>query len=369
MTINAQNIKLVHIKQWGKTLGFQQVGITDTQLEPYEARLKNWLGKNYHGEMAYMAQNFDKRCHPEKLLSDTKSAIVVRMDYLPPQPQFSLLKNPIKAFISRYAVGRDYHKLIRKRLQKLADKISEHVDNFKYRAFTDSAPVFEKALAEKAGIGWMGKHTNILNKQHGSWFFLGVLYTNLDLPNDKPTENHCGTCTSCIDVCPTNAIIAPYQLDARRCISYLTIELRKSIPLEFRPLIGNRIYGCDDCQMACPWNKFAEPTMEEGFYARRGLDSTELIDVFQWSETEFLKKTEGSAIRRLGYNCWLRNIAVAMGNAPRKQAITHALKARLDFPNDMVREHIEWAIEQQQKNKTTPSKLNQIPEKRWLYLD
>jgi epoxyqueuosine reductase len=369
MTTNPQNINSQTIKAWAKALGFQQLGITDTKLDTYAKQLQHWLEKNYHGEMSYMARNLDKRCHPEKLLPGTKSIIVVGIDYLPPKPQFSFLKNPIKAFISRYAVGRDYHKLIRKRLQKLADKISEQVGGFEYRAFADSAPVFEKALAQKSGLGWMGKHTNILNKTRGSWFFLGVLYTNLDLEKDMPIENHCGTCTACIDICPTNAIIAPYQLDAQRCISYLTIELRESIPLELRPLIGNRIYGCDDCQMACPWNKFASSTEEESFYARRGLDTAELIDVFQWSETDFLAKTEGSAIRRLGYDCWVRNIAVALGNAEKSQQIIDALSAQLDFPNDMVREHVEWAIAQQQQNKTPTNKLDQIPQKRWLYLD
>lgn len=363
MTINAENIK-----QWAMALGFQQVGVADTKLATYESRLKAWLKKNYHGNMDYMANHIEKRCDPSKLLPGTKSIIMVSIDYLPPNPTFSLLKNPIKAFISRYALGRDYHKLIRKRLQQLADKISEHVDDFQYRCFADSAPVFEKALAEKAGIGWIGKHTNLLNQSRGSWFFLGALYTNLALTYDKPTDNHCGTCTSCIDVCPTDAIVAPYELDARRCISYLTIELRESIPTELRPLIGNRIYGCDDCQMACPWNKFAKSTVEEGFYARRGLAEAELVEVFSWDETTFLSKTEGSAIRRIGYDCWIRNVAVAMGNAPENKSIIDALHARLDFPNQMVREHIEWAITAQKTKKNAASNLEKIPEKRWLYL-
>lgn len=363
------------IKVWGKALGFQQLGITDTELAPYTKRLKAWLAKNYHGEMSYMARNIEKRCDPKKLLPGTKSVIAVRIDYLPPQPNFRFLKNPIKAFISRYALGRDYHKLIRKRLQKLADKIQTEVGEFNYRCFTDSAPVFEKPLAEKAGLGWIGKHTNLINKDAGSWFFLGILYTDLTLALDKPVEAHCGTCTACLDVCPTQAIVAPHQLDARRCISYLTIELRTAIPETLRPLIGNRIYGCDDCQIICPWNKFASTTEEEGFYARRGLSQLELVDVLAWNEKTFLDKTEGSAIRRLGFECWSRNVAVALGNMPYSKDIVAALENRLNDPSELVQEHVQWAMKRQKKHQkqgfqpVSHQKLSLIREKHWLYLD
>ena len=271
-----------------------------------------------------MEQHGTRRTRPAELVPGTLRVISVRMDYLPGSaaPADAVLHNPELGMISRYALGRDYHKVVRTRLQKLADQISARVGPFGYRAFTDSAPVLEKALAEKAGLGWIGKHTNLITRNAGSWFFLGELYTDLPLPVDAPASNHCGTCQACIDICPTQAIVAPYQLDARRCISYLTIELRGSIPVELRPLIGNRIYGCDDCQMVCPWNKFAQPTQEPDFAPRHGLDAPKLVELFAWSEEEFLKKTEGSAIRRIGYECWLRNIAVALGNAPRSDVVT-----------------------------------------------
>lgn len=341
-----------NIKQWGLELGFQQIGITDTNLHLYEERFLNWLKKNYHGDMNYMAQHGSKRTRPGELIPNTLRVISVRMDYLPPNTSIQkTLCNPQKAYISRYALGRDYHGLIRKRLQKLAEKIQASVGNFGYRVFCDSAPVLEKALGEKAGLGWIGKHTNVINAKAGSWFFLGEIYTDIPLPIDEPQKkNHCGSCTACLDICPTQAIVGPYQLDARRCISYLTIELRGSIPLDLRPLIGNRVYGCDDCQIICPWNKFAKFTHENDFHPRHALGSSSLLDLFLWTETEFLHKTEGSAIRRIGYDCWLRNLAIGLGNAPYSQAIINALKSRLDYPSDMVREHVIWALEQQEKH-------------------
>lgn len=333
------------IKQWGLDLGFQQIGITDTDLTAYESRFKEWLAKHFHGEMHYMTAHGSKRHKPDELVPGTLRIISARMDYLPPDTEIpKVLNNPALGYISRYALGRDYHKLMRKRLQWLAKKISEAVGDFGFRAFTDSAPVLEKPLAEKAGLGWIGKHTNLINQKAGSWFFLGEIYTDLPLPIDTPVKNHCGTCSACIDICPTQAIIGPYQLDARRCISYLTIELSGSIPVELRPLIGNRIYGCDDCQLVCPWNRFAKPTNETDFHPRHGLTAPQLVELFNWSEEEFLKKTEGSAIRRIGYECWLRNIAVALGNAPRDEAIVHALLSKLDHPSELVREHVEWAL-------------------------
>jgi epoxyqueuosine reductase len=336
------------IKSWGHALGFQQVGIADTELGEHETRLLNWLAAGRHGEMGYMAQHGTRRSRPADLVPGTLRVISSRMDYLPGTtvPADLVLHNPELGMISRYALGRDYHKVVRARLQKLADQISVCVGPFGYRAFTDSAPVLEKALAEKAGLGWIGKHTNLLTHDAGSWFFLGELYTDLPLPVDAPASNHCGTCQACIDICPTQAIVAPYQLDARRCISYLTIELRGSIPVELRPPIGNRIYGCDDCQMVCPWNKFAQPTPEPDFAPRHGLDAPKLVKLFAWTEEEFLKKTEGSAIRRIGYECWLRNIAVALGNAPRSDAVMASLRARVDHPSALVREHVAWALAQ-----------------------
>lgn len=336
------------IKTWGFDLGFQQIGITDVDLSAYEARFLAWLENHFHGEMHYMKAHGRKRYHPEELVPGTIRIITARMDYLPADTRMiETLQDPHKAYVSRYAVGRDYHKLIRKRLDKLAQQITQHVLHHGYRAFTDSAPVLEKPLAEKAGLGWIGKHTNLLNRQAGSWFFLGEIFTNLPLPIDEPVKNHCGSCRACIDICPTQAIIGPYQLDARLCISYLTIELRGSIPVELRPHIGNRIYGCDDCQIVCPWNRFAKPTDEKDFQPRHGLASADLISLFAWTEEDFLHKTEGSAIRRIGYECWLRNIAVALGNAPRDEATITALQSRLHHPSELVREHVEWALEQQ----------------------
>src|SRR3990172_957608 len=348
----ARNIKIdlprlaADIKDWGQQLGFQKIGITDTELGEAETRLLNWLDRGRHGEMNYMKSHGTRRSRPQELQPGTLRVISARLDYLPGQAAdtAAVLRNPSLGFISRYALGRDYHKVMRGRLQKLAERIEARAGRFQYRAFSDSAPVLEKALAEKAGLGWIGKHTNLIDKQTGSWFFLGELYTDLPLPVDTPAENHCGTCRACIDVCPTQAIVAPYELDARRCISYLTIELRGSIPVGRRPLIGNRIYGCDDCQLVCPWNRFAQPTAEHDFALRNGLDAPELIRLFLWTEEEFLKYTEGSAIRRIGYEYWLRNIAVALGNAPTDKNIVTALKARLEHPSELVREHVMWAL-------------------------
>ncbi len=336
-----------HIKRWSVDLGFQQVGITDLSLSHVEPPLKEWLNKGYHGEMHFIERHLPQRLNPQQLLPTAQRAIVVRMDYLPEDPDFdAVLNKPLKANISRYAQNKDYHKLIRKRLSQLADKITEHVGHpVISRAFADSAPVLEKPLAVKAGLGWQGKHTNLINPKAGSWFFLGVLYIDLDLPIDEPmAKSHCGTCTACIDICPTQAIIGPYQLDAKRCISYLTIELKGSIPEEFRRMMGNRIYGCDDCQLVCPWNKFAKASSEIAFQSTRGLSAPDLVDLFTWTEAEFLQKTEGSPIRRIGYERWLRNIAVALGNAPKTPGVIQALQNRANDASELVREHVDWAL-------------------------
>jgi len=338
------------IRQWGRELGFQQVGITATQLDDDEAHLLNWLDAGRHGEMDYMARHGLKRSRPAELQAGTLRVISARMDYDPPQARdpWEVLEDANLGYISRYALGRDYHKVLRTRLQKLAERIAGEIGPFGYRAFVDSAPVLEKALARNAGLGWIGKHTNLINKQAGSWFFLGELYTDLPLPVDDAAEDHCGTCTRCIEICPTQAIVGPQQLDARRCIAYLTIELRGSIPVELRPLIGNRIYGCDDCQLVCPWNKFARKSAEPDFIVRHGLDSTSLIDLFAWSEEQFLARTQGSAMRRIGYEQWLRNIAVALGNAPASPAAVKSLQTRAEHPSELVREHVRWALAQQE---------------------
>ncbi|MGI9290802.1 MAG: tRNA epoxyqueuosine(34) reductase QueG [Gammaproteobacteria bacterium] len=340
------------IRGWGGELGFQQIGISDIDLGSDEAYLNDWLGEGMHGEMEYMQRHGTKRSRPEELVPGTLRVISVRMDYLPAETSdpAELLEQPERAYISRYALGRDYHKILRKRLQQLADRIEEEIGAFGYRAFVDSAPVLEKPLARNAGLGWLGKHTNLINKDAGSWFFLGELLTDLPLPVDRPGTEHCGTCTACIEVCPTAAIVEPFKVDARRCISYLTIELKGSIPEEFRPLIGNRIYGCDDCQLFCPWNKFAQPTAEEDFAPRHGLDTAGLLELFCWSEEEWLEKTAGSAIRRVGYERWLRNIAVALGNAPSSPAITQALEEKSQHPSELVREHSTWALNQQNES-------------------
>jgi epoxyqueuosine reductase len=336
------------IRRWGAELGFQQVGIADIDLAAAEDRLDAWLREGFHGEMGYMARHGRKRSRPAELVPGTASVISVRLDYLPsePAPPAGLLDHGSKAYISRYALGRDYHKVLRGRLRRLAARIEGAVGPFGHRVFVDSAPVLEKPLAEKAGLGWIGKHTNLIHRDAGSWFFLGELFVDLPLPADEPETSHCGTCRACMDVCPTDAIVAPYQLDARRCISYLTIELKGAIPIEFRPLIGNRIYGCDDCQLFCPWNKFARTTDEADFAPRHDLDAAELVDLFAWSEDEWLRKTEGSAIRRIGYARWLRNVAVALGNAATSAAVIGALRSRQDTDSELVADHVKWALEQ-----------------------
>ncbi len=342
------------IKQWGKELGFQQVGITDTELSAAETHLENWIAKGYHGEMDYMQRHGLKRSRPELLQEGTVRVISVRMDYQSESAadMNQVLEDPTVAYISRYALGRDYHKMMRNRLQKLADKIQAEVSetfscaNIKVdmRGFVDSAPVLEKALAEKAGLGWIGKHSNLINRKAGSWFFLGEIFINLPLPIDEATTAHCGDCMACLSVCPTQAIVAPYQVDARRCVSYLTIELQGSIQESLRPLIGNRIYGCDDCQIICPWNRFAKLTAEADFNPRQQLNTQQLLAVFAWDEATFLKKTEGSAIRRIGHERWLRNIAVALGNAPPSPKVIEALTDKLKHASELVREHVQWAL-------------------------
>ena len=343
------------IKRWGIELGFSGVGFAHTELHDYELKLLEWLDDGMHGEMHFMEKHGNKRSRPEKLIDGTVSIISVRMNYLDRDATDAdtVLKQPQKAYISRYALGRDYHKLIRKRLQQLADKITQAIGPFAYRAFSDSAPVLEKPLAEQAALGWIGKHTLLLNRSAGSWFFLGELYTNLALPPSTPTTNHCGSCERCIDICPTQAIVAPYKLDARRCIAYLTIELKGSIPVELRPLMGNRIFGCDDCQLVCPWNRYAGYSTEEKFRTRHNLDSADLIELFSWSEQMFCDRLAGSVIKRSGYESWLRNIAVALGNAPSSDEIIQALKTRLHHRSKIVREHVRWGIAQHTRNTDT----------------
>jgi epoxyqueuosine reductase len=334
--------------EWSRELGFQQLGISNIDLASAESRLQQWLQKQFHGEMGYMERHGAKRSRPQELVPGTLRVISVRMDYLAEEQDTAkaLLDHPSKAYLSRYALGRDYHKLMRRRLQQLASRIEEDIGDFGYRVFVDSAPVLEKPLAEKSGLGWIGKHTNLINRDAGSWFFLGELYTDLPLAVDEPETSHCGSCRACIDVCPTAAIVAPYELDARRCISYLTIELKGSIPEPLRKLIGNRVYGCDDCQLFCPWNKFATLTAEGDFAPRHALDRAELVDLFLWDEQTFLEKTEGSAIRRIGYVQWLRNMAVGLGNADTSDAVVNALRSRRDHESELVREHVAWALEQ-----------------------
>jgi epoxyqueuosine reductase len=340
------------IRAWGETLGFQQIGFSDIELQKAEQDLLDWLAKGHHGEMDYMQRHGTLRSRPAEMVPGTLSIISVRMDYLPRDMQQAeaVLEEPDKAYVSRYALGRDYHKLMRGRLQKLYERIAAEIGPFGYRVFVDSAPVLEKAIAEKAGLGWIGKHSNVINKTTGSWFFLGEIYTDLPLVADTAAENHCGTCSACIDVCPTAAIVAPYKVDARHCISYLTIELRGSIPEAFRPLIGNRIYGCDDCQLVCPWNRFARLSTEQDFQPRHRLDDVSLIELFRWTEAEFLERMQGSAIRRIGYECWLRNIAVALGNtggnADSSPEVIDALQSRRNDPSPLVREHVQWALKQ-----------------------
>jgi epoxyqueuosine reductase len=339
------------IKQLGTELGFQKLGISGTQLVDDEQRLAGWLAKGRHGTMRYMQRHGTKRSRPAELVPGTVRIISARMDYWPEAAADAhrVLGDPRRAYVARYALGRDYHKILRRRLRDLAHAISARIGPFGYRVFVDSGPVLEKALARQAGLGWVGKHTNLLDREAGSWFLLGELFTDLPLPVDRPIQAHCGSCRACLDICPTRAIVAPYELDARRCISYLTIELRGSIPEPLRALIGNRIFGCDDCQLFCPWNKFAKPTAAPEFAPRHGLDDAELVALFGWSEAEWSRATEGSAIRRTGYDGWLRNLAIALGNAPTEAPIVAALRRRLEHPSEVVREHVRWALSEHER--------------------
>ena len=340
------------VVEWCSELGFQGCGITDIDLQTAETRLAKWLQAKFHGSMDYMQRHGSKRSRPAELVEGTVRVISVRMDYLPEAQEKSigLLDDESRAYISRYALGRDYHKVLKGRLRALARRIEDNIGEFGYRVFVDSAPVLEKAIAEKSGVGWIGKHTNLIDRDSGSWFFLGELYTDLPLAVDEPEASHCGSCSVCIDVCPTKAIVAPYSLDARRCISYLTIENKGPIPIEFRSSIGNRIYGCDDCQLFCPWNKFAKPTAEADFAPRHGLDDVELSELFSWDKATWLEKTEGSAIRRIGHERWLRNLAVALGNAKTTPKILAALQLRLEDDSPLIVEHVQWAIDQHDSN-------------------
>ncbi|MFT6200960.1 MAG: epoxyqueuosine reductase [Granulosicoccus sp.] len=372
--VSEQHVALISlaesVKVWGRELGFQQVGITDIDTGKHKEHLQTWLGNRYHGEMQWMETHQNLRNDPAQLVPDTVRVISARMDYLPEDPQhIQTLKQHEKAYISRYALGRDYHKLIRKRLAILARKLEQRytelatennwpLDSISQRPFVDSAPVLEKAFAEKAGLGWIGKNTLVLNKNAGSWFFLGEVLTNIPLPvNQTIAENKCGDCTACLKICPTDAFVAPYTLDATRCISYLTIELKSSIPEEFREPIGNRVFGCDDCQAICPWNKYAKPTQEIDFSPRHQLQNSDLATLFLWTEEEYLKNTEGSAIRRIGYERWLRNLAVGLGNAPKSPDILDALRQREDYPSEMVQEHVLWAIARQQNERKSRRKI------------
>lgn len=334
------------IRRWAHELGFTRVGIADTELTLTEERLARWIDRGYAGEMHWIARHGTRRTRPAELVTDTVRVISVAMDYLPEDQSAcdaALARSDI-GYVSRYALGRDYHKVIRGRLTRLARRIREAAGEFGYRPFCDSAPVMEKPLAAKAGLGWMGKHTNLLSRDAGSWFFLGELYVDLPLPVDAPVSGHCGSCTACIDICPTRAIVAPWVLDARRCISYLTIEHPGAIPVEFRPALGNRIYGCDDCQLVCPWNRYATIAAEPDFRIRRPLHDRQLVELFAWEEADFLRHTEGTAIRRIGFLRWLRNIAVALGNAHGSEKVVAALERRRSHPSEMLREHIHWAL-------------------------
>ena len=339
------------IERWARELGFQSLGISSGQLTQAESHLLEWLDRGYHGTMTYMSRHGSARTRPHELLPGTVRIISVRMDYRPEDVVDSLagLEDLRNGYVARYAVGRDYHRLMRRRLQRLADHITDAIGPFLYRAFTDSAPVMEKPLASHAGLGWIGKHTNLINKNAGSFFFIGELYTDLPLPVDEPVTDHCGECSRCITACPTGAIVGPYQLDARRCISYLTIELKGSIPIELRASIGNRIFGCDDCQLVCPWNRFSQPTEEIGFALHPQFAAPPLVSLLAWDEDQFLRNTSGTALRRITHEQWLRNVAVAIGNGPRDQAALKVLTDRLAHPSPMVREHVVWALAQLQK--------------------
>ncbi len=334
------------VKRWGRELGFDAIAIAGTELAEEEARLIDWLGRGWHGEMDYMARHGARRARPAELVPGTVSVITARLNYTPADARDSwdVIEDSEAAFVSRYALGRDYHKVLRAKLQSLADRMTEELGPFHYRVFTDSAPVMEVSLAARSGLGWRGKHTLLLSRDAGSLFFLGELFVSVDLAKDAPVSEHCGTCERCIEICPTAAIVAPYQLDARRCISYLTIEHHGAIPEELRPLMGNRIYGCDDCQLICPWNKYAKVANDPDFAVRNALDSAQLVELFAWTEAEFDKRFEGSAIRRIGHEKWLRNIAVALGNAPTSPPIIEALRARRAHSSALVREHVAWAL-------------------------
>jgi epoxyqueuosine reductase len=345
--MDAENSRALaaHIKDWGRKLGLADVRIASPDIADAEIGLNAWLGAGYHGTMDYMASHGSKRARPIALMPQTRAVIVARLDYRPQaaDPDTNLADGA-RAYISRYALGRDYHKVLRNRLQKLATRMVSEIGPLGYRVFVDSAPVMEVALATQAGLGWRGKHTLVLSRRAGSWFFLGEIYTDLPLPADEAVSEHCGSCRACMDICPTNAIVAPYRLDARRCISYLTIELKGSIPEDLRPLLGNRVYGCDDCQLVCPWNRYAPLTQDKGFAVRNGLDRATLVELFAWTEAEFEQRLAGSPIRRIGYERWLRNLAVGLGNAPTTPEVVAALDARRDDTSELVREHVRWAL-------------------------
>ena len=346
------------IQTWGHELGFESVGVSDGDLAQEELRLLNWLDAGRHGEMDYMARHGATRARPAELVPGTVRIITARLNYWPASARAAndVLSDSHRGYVARYALGRDYHKVLRNRLERLAQRIADDAGPFGHRVFTDSAPVLEVALAARSGLGWRGKHTLLLTRDMGSYFFLGEIYTDLPLPVTAPVSGHCGTCTACIVACPTGAIVAPYELDARRCISYLTIELKGSIPEPLRPLIGNRVYGCDDCQLACPWNRYAVATTETDFSeVRNGLDGERLTTLFEWTEDEFLRRTEGSAIRRIGYERWSRNIAVALGNAAPGPTIVAALEKRAGDPSPLVREHVVWALARQRTPALTPA--------------
>lgn len=358
---------LEHLKadilRWGHELGLQAIGISDTDLSEAEGRLFAWLRAGYQGNMEYMSRHGRKRSRPAELEPGTLRIISARMAYWSGDAADArtVLSDNTRGYVSRYALGRDYHKVLRKRLQRLAQRIEERVGRFGYRVFVDSAPVLEKALAEKSGLGWIGKHTNLLDREAGSWFFIGEIFTDLPLPADSPSSAHCGSCRACIDACPTGAIVSSYQLDARRCISYLTIEFKGVIPENFRQLLGNRVYGCDDCQLFCPWNREAAITGEADFAPRYGLDAPRLVELFSWDEETFLRRTEGSPIRRIGYERWLRNIAVALGNASTSERVISALKERLEQASPLVREHIQWALAQHEKKEAEGMSVSNSP--------
>jgi epoxyqueuosine reductase len=364
------------IRDWAAELGFQQVGIADCDLGEAEARLQEWLSRGWQGDMDYLSAHGTRRTRPAELVPGTMRVISVSMNYFPAgaADSWDVLGDGSRAYVARYALGRDYHKVLRGRLQKLCERIEAELQRasasplpehrspnpaaarrFSYRVFTDSAPVMEVELATKSGLGWRGKHTLVLNREAGSWFFLGEIYTDLPLPVDAPQSDHCGTCSRCIDICPTQAIVAPYQLDARRCISYLTIEHKGDIPEDLRPLMGNRIYGCDDCQLVCPWNRFAQKADAPDFAVRHGLDGAGLVELFSWCAEEFDHRMQGSAIRRIGHERWLRNLAVGLGNAPTSAAVIAALEARRNDPSAMVRRHVAWALKQHTTHHPPPS--------------